>query len=163
MPPITLIVAVDTAGGIGADNKMPWHLPQDLAHFKALTMGHPIIMGRKTFDSIGRPLPKRRNIVITRNDAWRHEGVEAVGSLAEALALCGEALVYVIGGGQIFTEALPLAHTIELTKIDRDFGCDTFFPPLDAHRWVESARAPHHCDVNNLDYTFITLQRRSGS
>ena len=165
MSQITLIVAVDAARGIGLANKMPWHLPEDLAHFKRLTNGHPIIMGRKTFDSIGRALPGRRNIVITRNAAWQHDGVERAGSLAEALALCGDVQVFVIGGGQIFAEALDqdLARTIELTEIGKDFGCDTFFPALDAAKWSESARAAHHSSANGYDYTFITLQRKATS
>ena len=159
MSKITLVVAVDAARGIGAGNKMPWHLPEDLAHFKRLTSGHPIIMGRKTFDSIGRALPNRRNIVITRNGAWGHDGVEVAASLGDALALCGDAPVFVIGGGQIFAEALPLAHAIELTVIDQQFGCDTFFPEIEASQWTELARQPHHSDTNGFDYTFITLQR----
>ncbi len=159
MPQITLIVAVDAAGGIGADNKMPWHLPEDLAHFKRLTSGHPIVMGRKTFDSIGRALPNRRNIVVTRNADLQHDGVERAASLHEALALCGETPVFVIGGGQIFAEALPLAQTIELTQIDRDFGCDTFFPPFERSAWHETARSPQHSEANGFDYTFMTLRR----
>ena len=159
MPQITLIVAVDAAGGIGADNKMPWHLPEDLAHFKRLTSGHPIVMGRKTFDSIGRALPNRRNIVITRNGDWQHDGVERAASLDDALALCGETPVFVIGGGQIFAQALPLAQTIELTQIDKDFGCDTFFPQFERSAWHEAARAPHHSEANGFDYTFMTLRR----
>lgn len=169
MSQITLIVAVDAARGIGLANQMPWHLPEDLAHFKRLTSGHPIVMGRKTFDSIGRALPGRRNIVITRNAAWQHDGVERAGSLAEALAMCDDAgsaaPVFVIGGGQIFAEALAmdLASTIELTEIGRDFGCDTFFPALVAHDWSETARARHHCDAGGYDYSFITLQRKFAS
>ncbi len=159
MSRITLIVATDAGRGIGAGNQMPWHLPEDLAHFKRLTNGHPIVMGRKTFDSIGRVLPNRRNIVVTRNRDWRHEGVETAASLADALALCGDAPVFVIGGGQIFTEAMPLADRIELTEIGRRYACDTFFPELDAAAWRESARATHHSAANDFDYAFVTLER----
>src|SRR5436190_13135302 len=109
MAHFTIIVATDRARGIGINNALPWHLPEDLAHFKRTTSGHPIIMGRKTFDSIGRPLPNRRNIVVTRNANWQHEGIEAVTSLAAAAGLVGEAESFIIGGAQLYAEALPLA------------------------------------------------------
>src|SRR5471030_2812181 len=102
MTRFTIIVAIDAQRGIGVDNTLPWRLPEDMAFFKRTTTGHTIVMGRKTFDSIGRALPNRRNIVITRNPAWRHDGVEAVGSLAEATALVGATAAFIIGGGQIF-------------------------------------------------------------
>ena len=159
MARITLVVAMDAERGIGIGNRLPWHLPEDLAHFKRLTSGHPIVMGRKTFDSIGRALPNRRNIVITRNAGWQHDGVERAASLAEALALCGEAEVFVIGGGQIFAEALPLAGRLELTEIAKRFDCDTFFPPLDAGAWHEQAREVHHAQDLGADYAFVTLER----
>lgn len=159
MPRITLIVATDLDRGIGKDNQMPWHLPEDLARFKQLTSGHPIVMGRKTFDSIGRVLPNRRNIVITRNRDWSHPGVETATSLDEAIALCGEDDIYVIGGGQIFAEAMELAHGIELTEIDGRFGCDTFFPEINTSVWQESARVAQHSEKGGLDYAFITLER----
>ena len=160
MPPITLIVAVDTAGGIGADNKMPWHLPQDLAHFKALTMGHPIIMGRKTFDSIGRPLPNRRSIVITRNPDWKHAGVDAVTSLDAAVTLVGAAEAFIIGGAQIFNKALLRADKLIVTEIDKTFDCDTFFPQIDLQQWQEVAREQHQSVKTGLPYAFVTYQRR---
>ena len=159
MARITLVVAMDAERGIGIGNRLPWHLPEDLAHFKRITSGHPIVMGRKTFDSIGRALPNRRNIVITRNAGWRHEGVERAASLAEALALCGDVEVFVIGGGQIFAEALPLAERLELTEIARRFDCDTFFPALAAGAWREQAREVHHAPALDAGYAFVTLQR----
>ena len=126
---ISLIVAHDTQHVIGKDNAMPWHLPGDLQYFKAQTMGKPVIMGRKTFESIGRPLPGRRNIVITRNEGYAAEGVEVVHSLQAALALTAAAPEQmVIGGEQIFTEALPLAERLYITHIDTSFDGDTFFP-----------------------------------
>ncbi|OCS88686.1 dihydrofolate reductase [Caryophanon tenue] len=126
---ISLIVAHDEQYVIGKDNDMPWHLPGDLQYFKAQTMGKPVIMGRKTFESIGRPLPGRRNIVITRNRDYSAEGIEVVYSLAEALALTNDAPEQmVIGGQQIFTEALPLATRLYITHIDTTFEGDTFFP-----------------------------------
>jgi dihydrofolate reductase len=159
VPRIILIVAMDLDRGIGANNQMPWHLPEDLARFKRLTSGHPIIMGRKTFDSIGRVLPNRRNIVITRNRDWSHEGVETAASLEDAIALCGEGDIYVIGGGQIFAEAMDIAHCIELTEIDARFGCDTFFPEINTSVWQESARETLRSEKSGLGYAFVTLER----
>ncbi|WP_300757917.1 dihydrofolate reductase, partial [Janthinobacterium sp.] len=112
---LTIIVATDQQGGIGINNTLPWKLPEDLAHFKRLTTGHPIIMGRKTFDSIGRPLPNRRNIVITRNAEWRHEGVEAVASVADAIALLDGVEGYVIGGAEIYKQSLALTKRLIVT------------------------------------------------
>jgi dihydrofolate reductase len=159
MPQLTLIVALDAQRGIGIDNQLPWHLPEDLAHFKRQTSGHPIIMGRKTFDSIGRPLPKRRNIVVTRNGAWQHEGVDAVTSLDAAIALAGDAPAFIIGGAQIFDAALPLAQRLIITEIAHRFDCDTFFPALPAGQWVETAREQHHSDANGYDYAFVTYEK----
>ena len=160
MEHLTLVVAIDTRRGIGIDNKLPWHLPEDLAHFKRLTSGHPIIMGRKTFDSIGRPLPNRRNIVVTRNPAWSHEGVEAVNSLDAALALVRGAQAFVIGGAQIFSESLALADSLVVTEIDHAFDCDTFFPALDPQVWHESAREAHHSEKAKLNYAIVTYTRK---
>lgn len=156
MAQLTLIVAMDAQRGIGIDNALPWRLPEDLAHFKRITSGHPIIMGRKTFDSIGRPLPNRRNIVVTRNPEWRHEGAEAVTSLDAALALAGDAPAYIIGGAQIFAAAMHLADRLIVTEIAHTFACDTFFPPLDPQAWTETARETHHSEANGFDYSFVT-------
>ncbi|MFC0133965.1 diacylglycerol kinase [Massilia eurypsychrophila] len=158
-PRLTLVVAIDAQRGIGVNNTLPWRLPEDLAHFKRVTTGHPIIMGRKTFDSIGRPLPNRRNIVVTRNPDWRHDGVDAVGSLADALALVGHEPAFIIGGAQIFNESMALADQLIVTEIDHTFACDTFFPPLATGEWAESARVRHHSDTNNFDYAFVTYSR----
>ena len=170
---IVLVVAIDTRRGIGIDNKLPWHLPEDLAHFKRLTSGHTIIMGRKTFESIGRPLPKRRNVVVTRNPDWRHDGVEAVTSLDAALALVrgqdqgqgrgqGQAAAesaFIIGGAQIFAESMALADAMVITEIDQAFECDTFFPALDAGAWREDAREQHHSEQAGLDYAIVSYVR----
>src|SRR3954469_18544425 len=118
---LTIGVATDSRGGIGINNTLPWRLPEDLAHFKRTTTGHPIIMGRKTFDSIGRPLPNRRNIVITRNPAWRHDHVDSATSLADAAALADGSEPFVIGGAQIFAEALPLSQKMIVTEIAKAF------------------------------------------
>jgi len=156
---LTLVVAVDAQGGIGVANRLPWHLPEDLAHFKRVTTGHPIIMGRKTFDSIGRALPNRRNIVVTRNRGWQYDGVDTVDSLEAALALVADVPACVIGGAQIFAAALPLADRLVITEIDKVFDCDTFFPPLDRAQWREAARETHHSDSNGCDYAFVTYLR----
>jgi len=156
---LTIVVATDRARGIGIDNKLPWHLPEDMAHFKRTTTGHPIIMGRKTFDSIGRPLPNRRNIVVTRNRAWRHDGVETVGSVDEALALLGDEEAMVIGGAQIYAETLPRTARLVVTEIDETFDCDAFFPPIDPAVWRETARERGHSEKAGLGYAFVTYER----
>ena len=160
MAPITLVVAIDSARGIGIANRLPWHLPEDLAHFKRVTLGRPIIMGRKTFDSIGRALPGRRNIVVTRNAAWRHEGVDAVDSLAAALALVQDEGASIIGGAQIFGASMALADRMIVTEIDHAFDCDTFFPPIDPACWIETARETHPAPANGYGYAFVTYERR---
>ncbi|NQE48173.1 dihydrofolate reductase [Herbaspirillum rubrisubalbicans] len=157
---LTIIVATDLNNGIGIRNTLPWHLPEDLAHFKRTTSGHTILMGRKTFESIGRPLPNRRNIVITRNAQWQHPGVETAGSLAQAAALAGAAPAFVIGGAQVYAEALPLVDRLIITRIARAFECDAFFPAVDEEVWQETAREQHHAETSGLDYAFVTYERR---
>lgn len=158
---ITIIVATDRVGGIGIRNTLPWHLSADLVRFKRLTTGHTIIMGRKTFDSIGKPLPNRRSIVITRNPNWQHSGVEHAPSLEVALQLAGDDLVFVIGGAQIFVEALPSATRLELTQIDHQFKCDTFLPPIDLAQWHEISRESVPAMTDGFGYAFITYQRKT--
>ena len=160
MAPITLVVAIDSARGIGVGNRLPWHLPEDLAHFKRVTLGRPIIMGRKTFDSIGRALPGRRNIVVTRNADWRHEGVDTALSLDAALALVGEEGASIIGGAQIFNASMDLAERMIVTEIDHRFDCDTFFPPIDPAAWQETARETHPAQDDGYGYAFVTYERR---
>jgi dihydrofolate reductase len=116
-------------------------------------------MGRKTFDSIGRPLPGRRNIVVTRNRGWRHEGVDAVASLEEAIALAGDAPASIIGGAQIFKEALDLADRMIVTHIEREYHCDTCFPEIDPGKWAATAREPQHSQAQDLDFSFVTYER----
>lgn len=156
---ITLVVAMDVQRGIGIDNQLPWHLPEDLAHFKRVTLGYPIIMGRKTFDSIGRPLPKRRNIVVTRNADWSHDGVEVAGSLQEAVALAGDEPASIIGGAQIFHESMGLADRMIITHIDGVYRCDTFFPEIDPATWIETAREEHR-SADGVAFAFVTYERR---
>ncbi len=141
MTNVTLIAAVGRNGVIGADNDMPWHLPEDFAFFKRSTMGHPMIMGRKTFDSIGRVLPGRRTIVVTRQADWSHPDVETAHSLSEALSLAGPVSeVFVCGGGQVYTEAMPWAHRLLITEVDQSPEGDVRFPTIDSRRWQETAR-----------------------
>jgi dihydrofolate reductase len=157
---LTLIVATERHNGIGINNTLPWRLPEDLAFFKRTTTGHPILMGRKTFESIGRPLPNRRNIVITRNPDWQHEGVDTAGSLQQAADLAGDGEVFVIGGAQIYADALLLASRLIVTEIDADFACDAFFPAIDPAVWIEVSREPHHAASPGFDYAFVIYHRR---
>ncbi|WP_411700307.1 dihydrofolate reductase [Conyzicola sp.] len=142
---ITLVAAMGRNRVIGLDGDMPWHFSEDLAHFKRTTMGGVMIMGRKTFDSIGRPLPGRRSIVITRSTDWSHDGVEVAHSLDEALAAAqapggDTAPVFVVGGGEIYAQSLALADRLVLTEIDDSPAGDTFFPEWSRNEWVETAR-----------------------
>ncbi|MEA3199618.1 MAG: dihydrofolate reductase [Thermoplasmata archaeon] len=152
-PRVHLIAAVAKNGVIGQGGKMPWHLSDDLKRFKALTMGHPIVLGRKTWDSLGRPLPGRTNIVVSRS-ASGLAGATVVRSLDEALATCaGASDVFVIGGGEIYREALPRADVLDLTRIDREYEGDTRFPDWDRSAWRETAREERE------GYAFVTYER----
>ena len=157
---ISLVVAMARNGVIGRDGKLPWHLPDDLKRFKATTVGRAVIMGRKTFESIGRPLPNRRNIVITHNVHWCRDGVETATSLADATNITGNAEVFIIGGAQIYAEALPQAHRLIVTEIGKQFACDTFFPAIDPQRWIAVAREEYHSTQNGFDYAFVTYDRQ---
>ena len=162
MARVNLIWARAANGVIGKDNALPWHLPEDMARFKSLTAGCPVIMGRKTWDSLPpkfRPLPGRRNIVVTRQPDWSAAGAERASSLGEALALGDTAAeLWVIGGAQIYAEALPLAQRVAATEIARDYEGDAWAPTLDA-AWHETARESH-TSVNGLPFSFVTLERR---
>lgn len=159
MSNLTIVVAMDFHRGIGINNQLPWRLPEDLAHFKRVTLNQPIIMGRKTFESIGRPLPKRRNIVVTRNLNWRHDGVEVVHSLNEAMQLIGDEPASIVGGAEIYKEALPHTKRLIITRIYSAYNCDTFFPQLNYHDWKEVARETHTSFEHKFDYAFITYRR----
>lgn len=158
---ISIIAAMGSNRVIGYRNALPWHLPADLKHFKSVTMGKPMIMGRKTWASIGRPLPGRRSIVITRDPLFRAEGCEIAHALEAALKLAGPAQeVVVIGGAQLFKEALPLADKLYLTIIDHLFQGDVYFPPVDATLWREASREEHRSDPQNLyAYRFLVYER----
>ena len=156
---LTLIVAYSTNRAIGRDNALPWKLPGDLAHFKRSTLGSPIIMGRKTWDSLGRPLPGRSNIVISRNPAFSAEGAILVPSLEAAIGACGDvADAYVIGGAQIYAQALPLAQRVLATEVHAEVEGDAFFPLLPAFQWKETERAPQPAE-NGYAYDFVTYER----
>ncbi len=160
---ISFIVAMDRNRLIGRDNALPWYLPADLAHFKSVTMGKPIVMGRKTYESIGRPLPGRQNIVISRNSQFSAPGCVVVTSIDAALAAAGNVEeVAVIGGAQLYNELLPRTQRIYLTRIDAEFSGDAWFTELDAAVWQELERSDHVPDERNAyNYSFITLERRS--
>ena len=159
---LALIVAIGENNELGKGGRMPWHLPADLKHFKTLTLGKPIIMGRKTFEAIGKPLPGRRNIVVTRNPGFRAVGCEIASSLADALVLAaGTPEIMVIGGAEIYREALPRAQRIYLTRVHAQFDADTFFPKLDPVDWRETSREDHTADERNpFARTFLILERR---
>lgn len=164
---VTLVVARASNGVIGRDNAMPWHLPEDLRHFKATTMGHAIVMGRKTFESIGRALPGRRTIVVTRDARWRHPGCERAGSLPEAIALAAQPgadpsiatdEVFVVGGGQVYREALPLARRAIVTEIELDAEGDAHFPTLAPPEWTLRDSQPHR-SAGGLAYRIDRWER----
>jgi dihydrofolate reductase len=162
MTRLNLIYARAANGVIGKDNALPWHLPEDLAHFKRTTLGSPVIMGRKTWDSLPprfRPLPGRRNIVLTRDAAWQAEGAQRAGSVAEAVAACGDAAeAWVIGGAEVYRQALPHARRVVVTEIARDFDGDALAPAL-GPEWIETAREAHTA-ANGLPFAFVTFERK---
>ncbi len=157
---VTLIAAVARNRVIGRGNRLPWRLSDDMQRFRRLTMGKPVIMGRKTYQSIGRPLTGRFNIVLTRDSDWRMDGVVVARTLDDALALAAvsgagdEAMV--IGGSEVYAQALPLASRIELTEVEAEPAGDAYFPAIEAREWRETARARHDGDPA---YSFVTLER----
>jgi dihydrofolate reductase len=159
---LSLVAAVARGGVIGRGGALPWRLPEDMAHFRELTIGHPVVMGRRTWDSLPdrfRPLPGRRNVVVTRNDAWTGEGAERAGSLAEVLELLGDAShVFVIGGGELFAEALSRADELLLTEIDLQVEGDTFFPRWDRDAFAEMVRETH-LSADGTPFAFVTYER----
>ncbi|MFA8434009.1 MAG: dihydrofolate reductase [Marinifilaceae bacterium] len=159
---VSIIVAASRNDVIGKDNDLIWHLSSDLKRFKSLTTGHHIIMGRKTFESIGKPLPNRTSIIITRQKDYSVDGCIVVNSLEEALSQVeNEEEVFIIGGGSIYQEALEKADKIYLTRVHHDFDGDTFFPKLNAKDWESVAREDHMPDEKNpFPYSFIDLKRR---
>jgi dihydrofolate reductase len=158
-PRVYLIAAVAANRVIGARGKLPWHLPEDLKHFKALTLGRPIIMGRRTWESLGRPLPGRENIVVSRTPGYEAPGAGMASSLEHALALCaGEALVYVIGGEKLYEAALGIADGLVLTEIKETYEGDARFPAFDRSQWREAQRQPHVAE-DGTEYDFVLYER----
>jgi len=166
-PRLTIIAALARNGVIGRANRMPWHLPEDLKRFKALTLGHPVVMGRKTFESIvaslGKPLPGRDNIVVTRSRDFAPTGCRVVHSFDEALAAAGAAVeVFVIGGAEIYALALPVADRLQLTEVASATDGDTYFPDFDRSVWREVSREPGStAGPDGLRYDFVTYERRA--
>ena len=159
-PFITLVVARAENGVIGRDGGLPWHLSEDLKRFKALTMGKPMVMGRRTFNSLPRLLPGRRHIVLTRDSDWRAEGAETARDPANALAIANCPELSVIGGAEIFRLFLPLADRIELTEVHARPDGDTFLPAFDAAEWQETGREAHPAQHGQPAFSFVTLDRR---
>lgn len=158
---LSLIAAVSRNNVIGHDNRLVWHMPADLKHFKNLTSGHSIIMGRKTFESIGKPLPNRRNIIVTRQQDFEAEGCEVFNNLQAAIDACeNEDEVFIIGGEQIFSQSIPAADKIYLTRIYKDFEGDIKFPEFSLSEWRLTKYLRHHADEKNpFEYSFSEYER----
>lgn len=164
-PPIVLVVAAADNDAIGHAGAIPWHLPADLRHFRALTMGHPVIMGRRTFESIGRPLPGRTNIVLSRDPAWTAPGATVVADLDAALAMAAEvgaAAAMVIGGADIYALARPRAQRIELTRVHLAPLADRFFAAPEPAVWRLAARTDHAAEADRPAYSFLSYVRQAG-
>lgn len=164
-PEVSFVVARAANGVIGRANALPWHIPADLKHFKRLTVGKPVIMGRKTFESIGKPLPGRHNIVLTTDPDWRADGVTVAPNLAEAVAAAGldprarAEEIFVIGGAGVFAEALPIATRVHLTEVHAEPDGDVTMPGFPADRWRETSREDHPAEGDQPAYSFVTLKR----
>ena len=160
---VALVAAVARGGVIGRDSGIPWRLPEDMQRFRTLTMGHPVVMGRRTWESLPdqfRPLPGRGNVVVTRNSDWSAQGADRAGSIEDALRLLeGEGTVFVIGGGEIYAAALPSADELLLTEIDAEIEGDTYFPNWDPDDFEEVARE-RHVSSDGVGYSFVTYERR---
>jgi dihydrofolate reductase len=160
-PPVALVAMADN-GVIGRDNGLPWHLPDDLKRFKALTLGHSVLMGRRTFESIAKALPGRRNLVLTRNSAWRAPGCEAVASIDAARASAGESTLFVIGGAEVFSLCWPIVGRLELTEVHADIAGDTRLAGFERAEWREVFREAHAADARHAwPFSFVRLVRRS--
>lgn len=160
---ITLVVAKSDNNIIGDKNQLIWRLSDDLRRFKRITTGHPVIMGRITFDSVGKPLPNRTNIVITRNKNWSFEGVEVAHSLKSAIETAKEidSEIFIIGGGNIYEQSMTIADAIEVTEVHHSFEGDTLFPEIDLNFWKEVFREDHlKDDKNEYDYSFVRYERK---
>lgn len=166
MPRLALIAAVAENGCIGINNQLPWYLPEDLKYFRRLTTGSVVIMGRKTYESIGKPLPNRTNIVISRKAGYHPEGIKVVSSLEDALDLAAQVSeingiddVFVIGGAQIYALALPLANRLYLTEVQKTVEGDAFFPPINSVQWREIGNEAHYYEPADTHYRFVVYER----
>ena len=160
-PRVYLVAAVAANGIIGAAGKLPWHIPEELKHFKRLTLGHPVIMGRRTWESLKGPLRERENIVVTRTPGYEAPGAAVASSLEAALAMCaGESVAFVIGGTRLFEEAMPVAAGMVITEIKRDYEGDTWFPDWDRSQWRESQREAHTA-ADGTRFDFVLYERKS--
>lgn len=159
---ITVIAAIGKNGELGKDNDLIWHLPNDLARFKKVTSGHHVIMGRKTFESLGRPLPNRTTIIITRNDEYQVNGCVVVNSLEAALKeASADPNPYILGGAEIYKQAIEIAETLDLTLVDANFEADAFFPQIDYSIWKETSRQDYKADENHkYGYSFVTYKKK---
>jgi dihydrofolate reductase len=162
-PQVSIIVAMALNRTIGINNTLPWRCPEDLKHFKKLTMGHHMIMGRKTYDSIGKPLPGRTTVVVTRNPALKIDGCIVTQSLEEAIKACtNENEIFIVGGGDIYAQALQLAHKLYITEIQQEVTGDAIFPAFDKNEWSEISRDRHaQQEPQALKYDFVTYRRNS--
>ncbi len=160
-PRVSVVAALAKNRVIGIENRLPWRLPEDLAHFRTLTLGHPVLMGRKTFESLGRPLPGRTNVVVTRNRGYRAEGCLVAESIAAALALCGDsAEIFFIGGAELYAQAIPLADRLYLTEVDVDARGDAWFPDYDRRAFREISRESHvGAKGDRLHFDFVVYAR----
>lgn len=159
---ITIIAAIGKNNELGKDNDLIWHLPADLKRFKKVTTGHTIIMGRNTFESIGKPLPNRRSVIITRNKDYKQEGCEVVHSLEAAIDLVQDEKAFIIGGAQIYKESLEkgLADQLDITKVHKDFEADVFFPEIDQSIWQEISKEDFEADEKNkFDFSFLQYRK----
>lgn len=160
---ITIIAAIGKNGELGKDNDLIWHLPNDLKRFKKITLGHHVIMGRKTFESLGKPLPNRTTIIITRNPNYKVDNCIIVNSLEAALkASAADPYPYILGGAEIYYQAIKIADSLDLTLVDANFEADAFFPQIDASLWEETSREDFKADENHqYNYSFVTYKKVS--
>lgn len=160
-PHLSILVAMACNRTIGIDNTLPWRIPADMQHFRALTMGHHLVMGRKTYDSIGRPLPGRTTVIVSRDPSLKIDGCIVAHSLGEAIAACaGDSELFVVGGAEIYAQALPLADTLYITEIRQEVAGDVHFPEFDRKAWREVAREKHsQTEPQPLEYHFVTYRR----
>lgn len=158
---ISMIVAMDRNRVIGNDNRIPWHLPADLAYFKKITMGHPVIMGRKTFESIGKPLPGRENVILTQNKDYQSEGCIILHSIAEVLDFCGGKDVFIIGGAQIYQTLFHYSERLYITFIEANFTGDSVFPEIDPRKWDLISKTPgERNEKNPYEFYFLIYERK---